>query len=341
MVLLVFTLVLVALSIPAGLYAEFSGRLSSHFSYVYPALTFLWIGPLPTVLPFGVPLGGVFAVISAVYVIMFVFAATQRTRPLDAIRNSFRTGVGSLLESPLLLTLISIGFLVFTTSWVTIATEAAGAPIGNPFSNVDPLFELTSVVISPLREEVGFRVLLVGVVALILSIGRPRKRALKALWRPSAAYEGLAVGGAISIIVWAAMILSSITFGVCHVSCVGGGGGWDWGKLPEAIYGGVVLGYLYVRFGLHVAVLAHWGIDYFVSAFAFFGQAAYGIAWDSATAEFFGQYVIDFDLLYLFGLVSFLLVIYVGLTKWATKRQKGRESDLVLKGPAGGGTVEA
>ncbi len=339
--LLVFTILLAALSIPAGFYAEFSGKLSSQLGYASYAATYLWIGPLPTVLPFGVPLGGVFAVLSAAYVTMFVYAATQRTRPLDAIRISFRAGVGSLFESPLLLTMISIGFIVFTTSWVTLGTEAAGAPIGNPFSNVDPLFEFTSVTIAPLREEVGFRVLLVGVVALILSMGKPPRQALRALWRPSAAYEGLVVGGATAAIIWAAMIFSSITFGVCHVSCVGGGGGWDWGKLPEAAYGGLVLGYLYVRFGLHVAVLAHWGTDYLVSAFAFFGQAAYGIKWDSATSEFFGQYIIDFDLLFLFGVVSFLLVAYVGLTRWAARRGKDEASDFVLKAPAVGGATEA
>lgn len=341
-VLLLFTLVLAALSVPLGFYAVFSGKLSTQFSYASYVLTFLWIGPLPAVLPFEVPIGAVFAVLSAVYVAMFVLASYQRTRPLAAFRASLRRGVGSLFESPLLLIVISIGFLVFTVSWVTDAIQAAGAPIGNPLSNIDPLFEFGSLTFAPLREEIGFRVLLIGVVALVLSIGRPLRQGLKALWRPSAAYEGVAVGGATAAIIWAATLFSALTFGVCHVSCVGGGGGWDWGKIPEAAWGGLVLGFLYVRYGFHVAVLAHWGVDYLTSAYGFFGQAAYGIGWDSATATYIGQYVLGVDLACLFGLVSFLLVVYVGAMKLAARREaKGRTSGLVLKDPVAGGTVQS
>ena len=244
-----------------------------------------------------------------------------------------------MFESPFLLILLSIGFSVFTTAWVTYLTEAAGAPVGNPFANVDPLFEFTSLTFAPLREEVGFRLLLIGMVALVLSMGRPLRQAAKALWRPSAAYEGMAVGGLTAAIIWVALAFSSITFGVCHVTC--GGGGWDWGKIPEAVWGGVVLGYLYVRFGFHVAVLTHWGVDYLTSAYAFFGQAAYGIGWNSSTNEFFGQYLVDFDMLFLFGLASFLLVAYVGIKRLARRRARALASDLVHKAPAEGVQVQS
>lgn len=336
--LLVFTLVLAVVSIPAGFYAVFSGTLSKTFTYSSLVLTYLWVGPLPAILPFEVPLGGVFGVLMVVYSAMLILAASQGPRPWTAMRTALREGAGSLFDNRLLLTITSIGFLIFTTTWVAYATEAAGAPIGNPFSKVDPLNELTSLSFAPLREEVGFRVLLIGVVALILCLGRPGKDKMRALWRPSVAYEGLAVGGATTVIIWIALAFSSITFGACHVVC--GGGGWDWGKIPEAVWGGVILGYLYVRFGLHIAVLAHWGIDYFAGVYAFFGQAAFGINWNSATTEFFGQYLVDIDMLFLFGLASFLVVLYVGITGLARRRARKLAFDLIHKTPPEGVPLE-
>jgi len=152
-------------------------------------------------------------------------------------------------------------------------------------------------------------------VALILSMGRPWKQALGALWRPSKALEGLAIGSGAAAIIWVATAFSAVTFGACHVIC---GGTWDIGKILETTYAGVVLGYLYIRYGFHVAVLTHWGVDFAGSAFAFFGQAAYGISWDSSSSEFFGQYLVDTDMLLLFGLASFIFVMYLVVTKLAT-----------------------
>jgi hypothetical protein len=90
-----------------------------------------------------------------------------------------------------------------------------------------------------------------------------------------------------------------------------------------------------------VAVLAHWGVDYFGSVFAFFGQAAYGISWNSNSTEFLGQYLVDFDIVYLFGLASFLVVFYVGIKKLVAWRSKGLQPDLVHKSPNEGVRAES
>jgi hypothetical protein len=259
---------------------------------------------------------------------MLVYALYQKNSPLGAVAASFREGFGPLFSSPFLVVLISIAFLNFTAAIIDQVVATAGVPVGNVSGDALPL--LIGFTTSPLIEEIGFRVLLVGVVAAILCMGRSSRIALKALWRPSFAIEGLAVGSGASIIVWAAMGFSAVTFGACHVVC---GNSWQIGKLPEATYGGVVLGYLYVRYGLHVAVLAHWGVDYFGSIYAFFGQAAYGIPWNSNTSEFIGQYLVDWDMLILFGLASFLVVLYVGLKKTLEKRTELQTVELDGGGP--------
>lgn len=316
-ILLAFTVVLVGLSIPAGIYSVFSGHLSHVYNYLSLVHVYFWIGPAIANVPVQVSVGAWFLILTGIYVAFMLYALSQNEGPLKAIARSFTEGFGALTSSPFLVAIISIGFLTFTASIIDQAVSSSGVPIGNPSG--DPLSLLVGLTASPLVEELGFRVLLIGVVALILSIGRPWKTALAALWRPSRAIEGLAVGGGASMIIWAATGFSAATFGACHVLC---GNTWDIGKFPEAAYGGFVLGYLYVRYGFHVAVLAHWGVDFFGSVYSFFGQAAYGVAWNTSTNEFLGQYLVDIDMLLLFGLASFLVVMYLGARRLANRGSK-------------------
>lgn len=319
LVLLGFTAALMLATFPAGTYAVFSGRLSGNFTASQLVTPYYWVGPLVGFFPFSVSAGGWFAFLTAVYALLVVSLLLGEARPAAAARRALKEGVGTLLSSPFLGTVVAIGFLTFTASLIDAFVSTSGVPIGGVTG--DPFGIFLGFATAPLIEEVGFRVILIGLVAYILSLGRPLRTALAALWKPSVALEGAAVWSGTSIILWAAVAFSSATFGACHVAC--GGGGWQIGKLPEAIYGGVVLGYVYVKYGFPAAVITHWGIDYFGSAFAFFGQAAYAVPWNSATTEYLWQYVVDFDLIYVFGVASFILVAYVGVRKLLSSRGAG------------------
>jgi hypothetical protein len=326
LVLLLFTVALVVVSFPLGWYAVFSGGLSKQFNYSSLSRPYFWIGPLISYVPFQVPVGIVFALLSVIYLGMFALSIRQGSNPLTAMLRSVREGDRALFSSPFVVTLITIAFLTFTASIMDVFISSTGVQIGTIAG--DPLALLAGFTSSPLVEELGFRVVLIGVVAMILSLGRPDRTPLKALWRPSAAIEGMAVGSGASLLIWAATGFSAVTFGACHVLC---GSSWDIGKFPEAAYGGLVLGYVYVKYGLHVAVLAHWGVDYLGSVFAFFGQAAYGIPWNATSNEFIGQYLVDLDMVFLFGLASFLLIAYVGIKKLVVAKKKPLEIDKGMK----------
>jgi membrane protease YdiL (CAAX protease family) len=332
--LLAFTVALMVFSIPAGAYSVLSGRLSTtafnSSTIIYP---YFWIGPLLGIIPVATSPATLFVALTGLYVLFLAYGIWQGVRPWRAVADAFRSGIGSLLTSPFIVMIVSIVFLTFTASIIDSVTSSAGVPIGGVSGA--PLDLLLGFTLSPLVEEIGFRMVLIGFVAFILSVGRPWRDTLGAVWRPSRVLEGAAFGGGASVIIWAATGLSAVTFGACHVVC--GGTGWQIGKFPEAAYGGLVLGYLYVRYGFHVAVIAHWGIDYFGSALAFFGQAAYGIPWNSSTTEYFGQYLVDIDVLFLFGLASFLLVVYLGVKKWAARR--GAPADGYIP-PAEGAVVQ-
>jgi len=329
-VFLGLTLVLLALSFPAGVYSVFSGRLSRNFTYSSNVQPFLFIGPAVVRLPIQVSVGAMFAFLTTIYAAFLVYSMWQRERPMGAIRSAFRGGTGELMSSPFLVAVISIGFLTFSLISIDGIVSYAGAPIGA--LSGDPMRLLVSLTYSPLVEEIGFRVLLIGVVAFILSVTRPWRKALSALWKPSNAIEGLSVGSGPSVIIWAATVFSAATFGVSHI-----GNPWDIGKLPDALFGGLVLGYLYVRYGFHVAVLAHWGDDFFGSVFSFFGQAAYGVPANSATQAYILQSISLLNSILLFGLVSFLLVTYLAVSKFVTWRSGAPAGDFDKGLQEGGG----
>jgi hypothetical protein len=312
--LLSLTAFLVVLSFPVGLYTVFFTHLSnSTASTLVPStLSFLWLGPVAVLVPIPVMYGIAFIAVIVVYVAMFVLATFQGRSLPSAVASGLKNGYREFLSNRVLLTLVAIGFLVFTAALVDEVASASGAPIGNPFSGGDDLLNFVGLALAPLREEFGFRVLLIGVAAVIVTLPRPRTSVLKTLWRPSVAYEGVDNNIFILVVIWAAGAFSAGTFGACHVVC--GGGGWEFGKLPEAVYGGVVLAYLYIRYGFHVAVLAHWGIDYLPSVFAFYGQGAYGIPWTSAPGYLLQQ-VVTTDLFGIFGIACLLAVAYMGVVK--------------------------
>ncbi len=323
LILLSLTAFLVVLSFPAGVYTVFFTRLSNSTAGTvgYP---YLWIGPISVSVLIPVTYGAAFLAVLAVYAGMFILVIFQGKSIPSAVVSGLKKGYGEFLSNRALLTLVSIGFLVFTAAIIDGVVSTVGPPVGNPFGG-DDLQTFVELTIAPLREEFGFRMVLIGVAAVIVTLPRPgmsaRKSlnsALRTLWRPSVAYEGVDNSTLILVVVWAAGALSAGTFGACHVAC--GGGGWDIGKLPEATYGGVVLAYLYIRYGFHVAVLAHWGIDYFPSVFAFYGQGVFGIPWTS-NQGYILQQILTTDLFGIFGVACVLAVAYIGFAKrWGRRR---------------------
>ncbi|MDA4124117.1 MAG: CPBP family glutamic-type intramembrane protease [Thaumarchaeota archaeon] len=314
--LLLYAAILVIVSFPIGVYTVFFTHLSNSTTAASLGTPYLWLGPVALLLPFQTSVGVAFLAASAVYVAMFVFALTQGRGALETIAAALRNGVGEFFANAGLVTLIAIGFFIYTASIVINITSAFGPPIGNPFSGIDPLQAFIGFTLAPLREEFGFRVLIIGAVAFAVSFWRSNRVALRSLWRPSIAYEGLPRYSLAVLLIVAAWALSSGVFGACHVVC--GGGGWDLGKLPEAIYGGVVLGYLYIRYGFHVAVLGHWGVDYLGSAFAFYAQGAYGIPFTSTSVP---DAVFSVGLS-LFGIACIIVVAYLGVRRLMVNRAR-------------------
>ena len=305
---LALTLFLVVLSFPLGVYAALFTSISP--GYVPSSLVsfLLWLGPFG--FPVFVPLWVVFIIVSAVYLLLFVLAASRGLSPVSALLESLRKGLSNLLSNDLIVVVVAIGFLAITATAIDTVTTWFGVPVGAPGGPGLEIFVATTA--APFFEEVGFRVGIVGLIAFLVSIGKPKKALLQALWRPGSAYEREEIGTRKTLVVWLAIAASSLIFGYAHISP---GTGWAIGKFPEAVYGGLVLGYVYTKYGFHASVLTHWGIDYLGTVFSFFGQGVYGIPWNSSGPGYFLQQVVNNDFVAGIGLISLILVVYLGVKK--------------------------
>ncbi|MDA4132423.1 MAG: CPBP family glutamic-type intramembrane protease, partial [Thaumarchaeota archaeon] len=268
--IIAFTVVLLVLSIPFGVYAVFFTHLSTTYTYQNLIAYFpIYIGLLEFSLPLRPSFGLLFLSLTALYAVFLVVAGLQGGGLRRAVNEACEEGPRALLRNPLSATTMILGATLLATVVLDLFQTSVGVQTGGLSGDSFLLF--LDLTISPLIEEVGFRFFLIGVpvFVLVLLATRPSARKLvKTLWRPSAAWEEGALPGAGQLRVpsdtlknFAIFLIavSSILFGLAHYLS---GAGWDIGKVSEAALDGVALGYLYVRYGLHASILFHWAVDY-------------------------------------------------------------------------------
>ena len=62
------------------------------------------------------------------------------------------------------------------------------------------------------------------------------------------------------------IVIVGILFGVSHIFS---DESWSGGKLAQAIASGIIIGWVYYRYGLAPAILIHWATNYFVFSYGY------------------------------------------------------------------------
>jgi len=323
-------------SFPVGLYTVFGTHLSSNYTASTPITAVTYNFVFGTVeLPFESNLGGLFVFVSVIYLGLLLLAAWQGAGVLKALRASVSGGYNALFTNPLVATIVMLGAISFVTQLVdTFQTDAGistGALTGDPFAL------LVNFTLAPLLEETTFRLIMIGLSVLVLSLIMFRDlspvKAARALWRPSSVWDTDEGAEAVEVetvrsfettspsmfpdspsdslkiraikpVVYVFLVLSSVIFGYAHYAS---GAGWGPGKISEAALAGLALGYLYIKYGFQASVLLHWANNYVGSVFAFLGQAVFGVPWTSNTGSFL-DIIPTLDIVYLLGVPSTLIV---------------------------------
>jgi hypothetical protein len=320
--ILAVTLVLMVVSFPLGIYAVFFTSLSA--PPITPALVVrslgIFVGVYSFNLPVSISLGQLFVILVLIYSVILLYTAKQGTGAVHAMRASLTQGFDALYGSPLVVTVMALGATVFLVGILDQLLSAVNLPTGKLTG--DALETFVGVTLAPLREEFGFRLAIIGSVAFLITVSTSPRKAAKALWRPAAIFDGNRTDVVRKLVLYSAVAGSALLFGIAHILP---GSTWQIGKVPQAALAGVVLGLIYIRYGFAAAVLLHWGVDYFGTVFAFFGQGFWGVPWTSDTGTPLDQFV-ALDLVILLGLSSFILLSYKFL-KRGTKGTGALEHD--------------
>ena len=254
---------LLLISFPIGIYVVFESDIGDDINYDYP-VTHLDIFSQTDFYqsPIDITLGDAFVILWMFYLIIFVIA-------LLGPKQHFLKSISSLISMGKYDT--KLNYMFAMTKWLSILIlisaiinfiqESFGIVTTPPFGG-NSLIQFFYVSLAPLLEEFVFRIILIGIPLFVLYSGRASIRYfVKCLWSPSS-LNILDSKKAILLI-----IFIGISFGFAHIAF---SDSWSEGKFAQATAGGIILGWVYLRYGIVVSLLIHWATNYFIFAYAHF-----------------------------------------------------------------------
>ena len=241
----------------------FHTEVGDDINFEFPLNEFeIFVAGIGISIPVDVEIGDAFIVLWIVYVVLFTIA-------LLGPKDGFLKTMSSLLSQGRLKT--KSNYLVAVTKWFSIlilvsaiinfVQEIFGISTIPPVAE-NNLIQFFYVTLAPLTEEVGFRLLLIGFpLFAIYSHKSSIKHFFKSLWSP----DNLHVYDSKRAIIL--IVVVAVFFGLSHVIS---GDPWSDGKFAQATASGIILGWIYFRFGLISAILVHWATNYFVFSYVNF-----------------------------------------------------------------------
>ena len=167
--------------------------------------------------------------------------------------------------------------LVLISAVITIIQESFGI-VTEPPDAANDLILFLQISLAPITEEIGFRLILIGIpLFLIYSHKSSVKFFLKSLWAPYSNLHIYENRKALALIIGV-----GIFFGIAHVIS---GEPWTSGKILQASVGGIIIGWVYFRYGLAAAIILHWSTNYFVYSYLFLISEINGVSVQNAISH--------------------------------------------------------
>ena len=241
----------------------FNTDIGDDINFQYPLNNLDIFKELGYLTPFDIEIGDVFIVLWSIYAILFTIA-------MFGPDKGFLKALSANLSREKLET--KSNYMITITKWFSILIlmsiiidfiQQGFGIVTVPPSVDNNLAQFLYVSLSPIVEEIGFRVILIGLPLFVfyshkLSI----KHFFKSIWNPN---RNLHIYDSRKILFL--IVLVGIFFGLAHIIT---GEPWSEGKFAQATVSGIILGWLYFRFGLITAILVHWGTNYFIFSYANF-----------------------------------------------------------------------
>ena len=254
---------LLLISFPVGIYVVFESDIGDDIHYDYP-ITHLDIFSQTDFYqsPIDVTLGDAFVILWMFYLIIFVIALLgPKQHFLKSISSLISMGKYDAKLNYMFAMTKWLSILILISAIINFIQESFGIVTTPPLGG-NSLIQFFYVSLAPLLEEFIFRIILIGIPLFVLYSGRASIRYfVKCLWSPSS-LNILDSKKAILLIIFV-----GISFGFAHIAF---SDSWSDGKFAQATAGGIILGWVYLRYGIVVSLLIHWATNYFIFAYAHF-----------------------------------------------------------------------
>ena len=254
---------LMIVSFPLGAYAIFNSDIGDDIDYNFPLEKFdIFIAGVNIQLPLEYEIGDIFIIAWSIFIILFVISFLGPKKNLvKSISDILSSGKNSFSDNYMINIIKWFSILVLISAIITIIQESFGI-VTEPPDTVNDLVLFLQISLAPITEEIGFRLILIGIpLFLIYSHKSSIKFFLKSLWNPYSNLHIYENRKAIALIIGV-----GIFFGVAHVIS---GEPWSSGKILQASIGGIILGWVYFRYGLAAAIILHWATNYFIYSYLF------------------------------------------------------------------------
>ena len=266
-------------SFPLGAYAIFNSEIGDDIDYNFPLEKFdMFIAGVNLQIPFQYEIGDIFIVTWSIFIILFVISFLgPKKNFIKTIGDILSSGKNSLSENYMINIIKWFSILVLFSAIITIVQESFGI-ITQPPDTANDLILFLQISLAPITEEIGFRLVLIGIpLFLIYSHKSSIKFFFNVLWNPHANLHIYEKRKALALIIGV-----GIFFGIAHVIS---GEPWTSGKILQASVGGIILGWVYFRYGLAAAIILHWATNYFIYSYLFLISEINGISVQNATSH--------------------------------------------------------
>ena len=274
LVSIVFGLMIV--SFPIGAYVVFNSEIGDNIDFGFPLEKFdLFIAGINMEIPFEYQIGDAFVVAWCVFAVLFTIAIIGPKKSFLGSISGLLIREKNLTDANYLITIIKwFSVLVVISGVINFVQESFGI-VTEPPESTNDLILFLAVTIAPIIEEIGFRVILIGIpLFLIYSFKTSIRSFFHVLWHP---YENLHIVDNKKAILL--IVLVGIFFGAAHIIS---GEPWSSGKFAQAAVSGIIIGWVYYRYGLIAAILIHWATNYFIFSYVFAISEINGISIESA-----------------------------------------------------------
>ena len=270
---------LMIISFPLGAYAIFNSDIGTDIDYSFPLDKFdIFIAGINIEIPMEYEIGDIFVISWAIFIILFIITFLgPKKNFVNAIVDMLSINQTSFANNYLLNILKWFSILVLISAIITTVQEFFGI-VTEPPNVSNDLILFLQITVAPITEEIGFRLILIGIpLFLIYSHKSSLKFFFTSLWSP---YSSLHIPDNKKVIL--IIIFVGIFFGVSHVIS---GEPWTTGKILQASIGGIILGWVYFRYGLAAAIILHWATNYFIYSYLFLISELNGISIHNASSH--------------------------------------------------------